>query len=128
MKFPLEIKRYGGFKNRVSSEPSIYISKTLPFVENKRGVLIHRPRFVHQERRNKNWPTGAHNWLCITHWCGSPQNGDVFTFHAEPPHGMVVCERCEKIAVKNGLPSSSEIVGKHVHVGKVVSIRTCCPN
>lgn len=39
---------------------------------------------------------------------------------------LLVCERCEKAAVKAGELAAHELVGRHVHLGHVVAQKTCC--
>lgn len=109
--------------------PSLYWTKTLPFLENSRAVLIHRPRFIDtiRRRRYQNGPF-EEEWLAIENWCGNNFTGkDKFTFHASPPSGGIVCQRCEEAAVRSGEKTSAELAGKHVHVGTVMAVRTCCP-
>ncbi len=96
----------------------------LPFVENSRGALIHRPR----NGATYNLHDKPHN--CVTFWCGlsvstSKKN---LTFLTVPPAGKILCERCEDAAVKAGLPSADELAGRHVHKGGVVAVATCCQN
>ena len=93
-----------------------------PFVENSRGVLIHRPRKGMTYNIRKRTHAG------ITFWCGMAACGDgkKFTFLDAPPPGRIVCEKCEAAAVKAGLPSADELAGKHVHKGRTVAVATCC--
>lgn len=94
-----------------------------PFVENKLAVLIHRPRHVTIHKISDRWP--AH--LGLHCWCGNCMTGTTkFTFLDAPPEDSILCARCESAAVANGLPSASELVGRHVHVGGVVAVRHCC--
>lgn len=94
----------------------------LPFVENKRGVLIHRPRNATTYSIHKLPHIG------ISFWCGMGVTGksDKFDFLDQPPEGRILCERCEAMAVKNGLPRADELAGKHVHKGRTVAVVTCC--
>lgn len=94
----------------------------LPFVENKRGVLIHRPRTATTYSIHRLPHIG------ISFWCGMGVTGksDKFDFLSEPPEDLILCERCEAIAVKNGLPSADELAGRHVHKGRTVAVVTCC--
>lgn len=97
----------------------------LPFIENSRGALIHRPRMGATYNLHK---TGPH--ISITFWCGmavstSKKN---LTFLAAPTAGKILCERCEDAAVKAGLPITDELAGRHVHKGGVVAVATCCQN
>lgn len=93
----------------------------LPFVENSRGVLIHRPRYVSTFNVHKL----PH--IAIQYWCGcGASGGKKFTFHAAPPEGKLLCERCEQQAVLRGMPSADSLAMKHVHLGKLVAVQTCC--
>lgn len=95
-----------------------------PFVENSRGALIHRPRKVTTWKISAERP--AH--ISVTGWCGNVATGTKkFTFLDAPSEGRIVCERCETAAVLAGLPTSSQLVGAHVHVGGVVAVTHCCP-
>ena len=96
----------------------------LPFVENKRGVLIHRPRNATTYTIHRLPHIG------IGFWCGSAVTGksDKFDFLSAPPEGRILCERCEAYAVAHGLPSADELAGRHVHKGRTVAVVTCCDN
>lgn len=101
------------------------ITHTLPFVQNTRGVLIHRPRYVNIYNLHKR----AH--MGVVHLCGNGTTGPVspvshIKFLAVPPDNCVMCERCEYFAAIFRLPSANEIAGKHVHRGKLKAVITCC--
>ena len=94
-----------------------------PYVENTKAVLIHRPRHVTTHKIGDHWP--AH--LGIHCWCGNCMTGTTkFTFLDAPPENSILCARCEDNAVANGLPSASELAGRHVHTGGVVAVKRCC--
>lgn len=94
-----------------------------PFVENKRGVLIHRPRTGMTVTISERWRPH----IALGFWCGMSATGTKkFTFLDVPPENGLLCERCEQMAVKNGLPSADELAGRHVHIGKCVPVRQCC--
>lgn len=94
----------------------------LPFVENTMALLIHRPLTVGTYRCG-NRPLH----LAIHYWCGNSAVGNKkFTFLEAPPENSLVCEKCEQNAVAAGLPSSESLAGKHVHIGRLKAIRTCC--
>ena len=95
-----------------------------PFIENSRAALIHRPRSVTTvQHESKRWK--AH--LAIHNWCGNGFAGTKkFTFLDAPPDWKIVCAKCEAAAVEAGLPSSYEIVGRHVHTGGVAAVMYCC--
>jgi hypothetical protein len=113
-KYPLEVKRR-------SMDKMFPWTSCLPFVENTRGVLIHRPRSVSTYTQFKT------PYLAVGMWCGNGHNGEKnFTFLSAPPLGAILCERCEQLAVAAGLPSADELAGRHVHKGGVKAFRNCC--
>lgn len=93
-----------------------------PYFVNPRGVLIHRVRSVRTYRDGEK----------VTHYSMTCLCGEQFGFHnlenlvAEPPEGRLLCARCESVAAEKGLPSSEELTGRHVHVGKLVAKQVCC--
>ena len=93
-----------------------------PFVDNKRAMLIHRPRavitFTHMKMP----------YISVQAWCGNHFTGDdKFTFlDSIPDGGKLLCARCEIMATQVGLPSADELNGQHVHLGKLLVKRTCC--
>jgi len=97
-------------------------SSCLPFVENSRGILIHRPRSVMTYTQYKT------PYIAVGMWCGNSQNGEKnFTFLSVPPEKAILCERCELLAVAAGLPTADELAGRHVHKGGVKAFKSCCP-
>lgn len=98
-------------------------STCAPFVENSRGLLIHRPKTVSTYSGNRKNPH-----IGIGYWCGNHVSGDKnFTFlDTISSDGKLVCLRCEENAVAAGLPSSDELVGKHVHKGGLIAVKKCC--
>lgn len=100
-----------------------------PFVVNKLGVLVHRPIAVTSYRHINS----SGGFLAVHSYCGNAcVGGDdwygsgKFTFVNEPEEGAIVCARCEAIAIEAGLPSSAELVGRHVHIGGVKAVKHCC--
>jgi hypothetical protein len=94
-----------------------------PFIQNAMAELIHRPRIVCTYRLSKE----RRSHIGMTFWCGNSSVGTKkFVFLDAPPEGKLVCARCEAAAVNWGLQSSSEIVGRHVHIGGVVAVQQCC--
>ena len=93
-----------------------------PFIENSRGVLIHRPR------NGATYNLHKYPHIGISFWCGMSMSSDGknITFLGAPPEGRILCARCEAFAVANGLPSADELAGRHVHKGGVVAVATCC--
>lgn len=93
----------------------------LPFVENNRAKLIHRPRSVTRYTIHK------YPHLGVGYWCGLHASGDgKFTFLSAPAKDALLCARCEKKAVEAGLPSADALTGRHVHLGVCVPVKTCC--
>lgn len=95
-----------------------------PFVDNSRGLLIHRPRQVSTYAK-----TGViRTHIGIGYWCGNHVSGDNnFTFlDTLQQDGKLLCARCEEAAVANGLPSADDLVGRHVHKGGLVAVQSCC--
>ena len=93
-----------------------------PFVDNTLAVLIHRPRCV---TTHKCGSRPSH--IAVKVWCGNTMTGNKkFTFLDAPAVGRIVCARCEACAVSSGLPTSSELAGRHVHLGGVVAVANCC--
>ena len=99
------------------------LTESEPFVINARGVLIHRPRTASTYKISKNY----NHHYGITYWCGNTQTGwSKFTFTSDPPKGRIVCHACEARAVMAGQLPSNEIVGRHVHIGRMRAIKDCC--
>ena len=117
LKLPLKKKAY-----KKSDFNPIQWHSCLPFVDNKKAILIHRPREVSTYTHFK------YPYLAIKAWCGNHFTGDdKFTFMASlDGQDKLLCARCEAIATQNGLPSAEDLTGKHVHIGRLKAIRTCC--
>lgn len=100
--------------------PSAVWSRCLPFVENSRATLIHRPRrvFVY------NTVGRAH--LAVHYWCGNSVTGRKnLTFLPTVPETKLICARCEGMARAAGELSTDTLCGRHVHLGKCFAVRTC---
>ena len=101
-----------------------HYDEALPWCLNPRGHLLHRPREVFRMFK----PDGTLLRHEIVHYyCenGTCDSGDLI-YIDEPNAGMVVCRRCEANAVAAGLPPSSKIAGRHVHVGGMRVYADCC--
>ncbi|MCP4470526.1 MAG: hypothetical protein GY815_07545 [Gammaproteobacteria bacterium] len=104
----------GGWRNP-SYQLEMHCRSSLPFVVNSRGVLTHRVRYLTQHKLPGNRPH-----LAVSMWCGSGQNGlEKFTFVGESPRERMTCVRCEQMAIEAGLPSSADLAGAPVALGKV---------
>lgn len=60
----------------------------------------------------------------LTYLCNNQTTADG-EFLSEPPANRLVCQACELAAKRKGKPSSEELVGRHVHVGKIRVERVC---
>jgi hypothetical protein len=99
----------------------IAIRQALPFVENPRGLLIHRPR----DAALRVWPSGKWaSYIVVHNWCGASFTKKT-TFVKDIPAGALLCKRCEIAAVRAGLPSAEEITGHHVCIGGVRAYNAC---
>lgn len=99
-----------------------------PFFNSDRGRLIHRVRAVDQiEFNSQSYPYGTRYNVLVETWCGSRRlSTDSEGMEREPSGGKLVCERCEQAAIDAGMPSSEELTGRHVHVGRCRVVQTCC--
>ena len=114
MRLPLE--------KQMEMRRSVHWKDSEPFIENKRGELIHRPRAICTHK--PAW--GGPAYLVIKNLCGSSFTGyEHLSVLSKPPKGNYVCARCEQEAKKRGLPTSDELIGHHVHLGGVVAVRKC---
>ena len=89
-----------------------------PFLINPRASLIHRVRSV-----VRFFYHGKFSHESAQYWCGNIGRGELVDL---PPDGRLLCERCEKLAIKFGEKSASEIAGHHIHVGIMKPSRVCC--
>lgn len=118
-KLPLKLRKKHPHDETLKQQP-IDWKATLPFLENTRGYLIHRPVSVTTYR---HWIKPHIAAQC---YCGITFSGDKnLSFLSVPPENGVVCQRCEDIAVSAGLPSSSSLAGKHVHTGGLKVVLSC---
>lgn len=117
LKLPLEVR-----EDQKSDHRVFPLTSSAPFVENSRGVLIHRPRSGAIYNIHKNPHIG------VRFWCGmaTTSSGTNLTFLDSPPDDKILCARCEEFAAKNGLPSADSLAGRHVHVGRTIAAITCC--
>lgn len=101
-----------------------YLKSCAPFVENKFAVLIHRPLEVVYRKAHLD----GHIYVCVDYMCGNSARGEnKFTFYDKAPKWRIVCARCEVAALEKGLPSSSELTGRHICVGGVKAMSHCHP-
>lgn len=97
------------------------IRKSKPFLINKMAKLVHRPRSINVHNR----ALGGYHYA-IRVYCGASFTGrKKFTFVDDLDSNQIVCARCEEFAsIKHG--TSSEICGKHIHIGGVKAYAKCC--
>ena len=109
-------------KNYTPYRGSIVWKSCFPFVDNKLAMLIHRPMevttYVHYKKP----------YIGVKALCGNTFVGnDKFTFiEIIPENSKLLCTRCEAKAIELGLPSADELNGRHIHLGKLIPIKTCC--
>ena len=90
-----------------------------PFVVNPRGKLIHRVQHAHKSKTSRDG-------LMVHYWCGNCTfSGPVILF-SDPPKDRLLCVYCEMKATATGEKSAKELTGRHVHVGRLKPVRTCC--
>lgn len=119
MKIALKPRKKAPNEAELKAQP-IEWKATLPFLENTRAYLIHRPMTVTTYRHQRS----PH--LAVLCYCGNGFSGQKnLTFLSAPPENAVVCQRCEDAAMLAGLPSSSEISGRHVHTGGLKIVLSC---
>lgn len=103
---------WGGIRSR-------YWPASLPFYFNPRGILVHRVRYA-----QTHWHNGEPSHDSVTYWCANiGRDGE---FLAEPPKERLLCSYCEARAVASGQKSAQDLVGRHVHVGRLRPERVCC--
>jgi len=110
-------------KKNYSDSAAGYWKESEPFVENRYGMLIHRPISVTLFNNNR------YPHIAVGHYCGATHTGkhEKFTFLLTPPAHKLVCHVCEMKAVAAGLPTSSQIAGRHVCIGRLKPINICHP-
>ena len=97
-----------------------------PFFLNPRGILLHRVRDV----RTHLADDGMERHHSVHYLCGNGVCFDLFDeddkFHEKPPKDVLLCARCETMAVKLGEKPADQIAGRHVHRGELRAYRLCC--
>lgn len=99
---------------------SMQWKKALPFYLNPRGLLIHRVESV-----TTYFLHGKRSHIAVTYLCNNSTTADG-EFLAKPPAGRLVCHSCELFAKKKRKPSADQLVGRHVHVGRIRVEQACC--
>lgn len=122
----IELKEKYRDKNYDDRYQFLNWKSALPFLENSRAVLIHRPKSVATVAKSAIY---KYPYFVASMWCGATFTNDrCWTFLEAPPDGKIICARCEAMAVGQGLPSSDSLVGRHVHIGGVKAYVSCCKN
>ena len=99
----------------------------LPFAKASRGVLVHRVRSITVYAIHASPHAAFHYWCNMTgSYSYDGSSTSPVTMMAEPEGGQLVCHRCEAMAVAAGEKPSDELVGRHVHKGRVRPQQTCC--
>lgn len=99
--------------------------ESVPFFLNQRGVLVHRVKSLYQ--LTATWQEEP--WWIVDYWCenfGRTDKNDLGML--EDPGDRLICTRCEANAIAHGLPTSSELVGRHICTGTMRPVNTCCFN
>lgn len=112
----IQLEPYQRARSANEKGRSFSIRTALPFVQSFRGKLAHRPR---RAALHNIWnaPHFSTQYLCggtVTH----KPTGFLFTDDPTLP----VCSRCEALAIEAGMPSASEIAGRHVCIGRTVVV------
>lgn len=93
-------------------------TRAAPFFQAR--YLVHRVHHVVSFLED-----GQVTHIHVTYWCnGGGGNPDGFC--EEPAAKRILCARCEAAAVEAGKPAADLIVGRHVHIGGLRAVRTCC--
>lgn len=110
MKLPLQPRVYDGNPNKCKI--LVYLTEAYPFVLNKRGILVHRPKKISIIQSAKG-PS-----MVVEYYCGNSASGsDIFELKNDVETRQVVCRCCENKATKAGLPSTFAILNKSTFLG-----------
>lgn len=98
----------------------VAIKKSPPFAYSEKGKLCHRPRYAGLHYRiNPAKPHLAIDFLCSSGACGKNAR---FSYDT---NGRLMCKGCEKKAAELGMPTASQIVGRHICTGKLKVKKSC---
>lgn len=101
-----------------------------PFAKSGSGHLVHRVKSITilmDNFYNYSGPRAVIDYLCAGSAYKSPASKNKRTeLYDVPPDNLLVCSSCERTAKKKGFKSSSEIAGKHVHIGHMRPVQECC--
>ena len=95
--------------------------KAVPFFANPRGVLAHRVRSITKLDFGERWH------YVVQYYCGGISCHDRLIDEGlvEDPGKRLVCAQCERIAMEQGQPSSSDLAGRHVCIGVCRPVNVC---
>ncbi len=82
--------------------------------------LVHRIRLMDQHYR-----AGQPSHRSCGCWCGTSGFPDRQETTDKPSKHRLLCESCERKAVEAGEPTTEELVGYHIHTGRMIPKRTC---
>lgn len=121
----VEVQRHHTRKRRPRVEDDrlhLVWSSSVPFYYSKKGHLVHR---IKSGTTHVYGGEFSHN--SATFWCGNcGATGDATS---DPGPDKLHCQLCESIAVGAGLPPAHELLGRHVHIGKLRAVAVCAtPN
>lgn len=109
----------------LSIHTTIVWIRAAPFYFNSRGVLTHRVKSARSHLRDD----GSVKHSSVDYWCGNgccATNGHFTDLRSGDISKVVVCERCERMAVAAGEDITDDIAQRHVHVGRAKAVITCC--
>lgn len=109
-------------KPRRRDRDTLHWKRSVPFVLNPRGILIHRVCRISTHYTHR----GCH--VSYGYWCGNGTTARFCELFSDPPENRLLCVRCEAAAVAAGQPTADELAGRHVCIGKVKTQRLCCRN
>lgn len=113
-----ETKRKPNRYGRAYADATV-IERGLPFCIKR--YLVHRVRLMDQHVNGNGKP--RHRSCDM--WCGSSGFPDRNEMTDRPSKSRLLCEACERKAVEAGEPTTQQIVGYHIHTGRMVTRQTC---
>lgn len=106
-----------------SAVKSIYRDEAEFFVDNPRGVLIHRVKHVCDHYHHDEYHHSSVDFFCGNSTCFHKDSSilvDEFGDH------RILCLRCEVSAVLEDCADAEDLLDRHVHVGGIRAVRFCC--
>lgn len=115
-RLPLQKAQWHRHEGKVIKAPS-----GAPFLLNDRAQLIHRPIQV-----TLHYTLSSPHFSVHCYCRASFSSAKDLHLIEDVPDDRMVCLPCEQRAVLMGLPSTEEILGRHVHIGRLKAVRVCC--